>query len=112
MVLSSAWQAWALIAVSGAFEVGFSVAMKHSQGFTRPVYSLLSLICGAVSVWLVATTLQILPVGTAYAVWAGIGAIGTAVVGLLFLGEPASAMRLGSMALVVAGIVGLQLSHH
>lgn len=111
MVLTSTWQAWAVIALSGALEVCFSLAMKLSEGFTRPWYSLLSVLTGACSVWLIASTLQVLPVGTAYAVWAGIGAVGTAVVGMVFLGEPVDAMRLVSMGLVVAGIVGLQLSH-
>lgn len=111
MGLTSTWQAWWVIALSGALEVCFSLAMKFSEGFTRPLYSVLSVLSGAASVWLVASTLQLLPVGTAYAVWAGIGAVGTAVVGMVALGESINAMRLGSMALVVAGIVGLQLSH-
>lgn len=111
MVLTSAWQAWWVIALSGVLEVCFSLAMKFSEGFTRPLYSVLSVLAGAASVWLVASTLQMLPVGTAYAVWAGIGAVGTAVVGMVALGEPTDALRLASMALVVAGIVGLQLSH-
>ncbi len=111
MVIGNAWQAWLVIAVSGLFEVAFSVALKYSDGFTRPLYSLVALAAGAVSVWLVATTLQILPVGTAYAVWAGIGAVGTALVGLVFLGESADPLRLASITLVVVGIVGLQLSH-
>lgn len=111
MVLTSTWQAWWVIALSGALEVCFSIAMKFSEGFTRPLYSVLSLLAGVASVWLVGSTLQVLPVGTAYAVWAGIGAVGTAVVGMAFLGESVDALRLASMALVVAGIVGLQLSH-
>lgn len=111
MVLANTWQAWCVVAVSGLLEVCFSIAMKFSEGFSRPLFSVLSLLAGMASVWLVGITLQLLPVGTAYAVWADIGAVGTAVVGMVFLGESVDALRLVSMALVVAGIVGLQLSH-
>lgn len=111
MVLANTWQAWCVVAVSGLLEVCFSIAMKFSEGFFRPLFSVLSLLAGMASVWLVGITLQLLPMGSAYAVWAGIGAVGTAVVGMVFLGESVDALRLVSMALVVAGIVGLQLSH-
>lgn len=111
MVLTNTWQAWGVIVVSGVLEVCFAIAMKFSEGFTRPLFSVLSLLAATASVWLVGITLQLLPVGTAYAVWAGIGAVGTAVVGMVFLGESADALRLVSMGLVVVGVVGLQLSH-
>lgn len=100
--------AWSLVLVSGVLEVVFSVTMKWSDGYTRPAMSVMSVGAAVLSVWLMSLTLRLLPLGTAYAVWAGIGAAGTAVVGVLWLGEPASLARLACIALIVAGIVGLQ----
>jgi quaternary ammonium compound-resistance protein SugE len=101
--------AWLLILVSGALEIAFSVSMKLSDGYTRLVPSIVSVGAAILSVWLMGLTLKAIPVGTAYAVWAGIGAAGTAVVGMLFFHEPATVARIACMGLVVAGIVGLQL---
>jgi quaternary ammonium compound-resistance protein SugE len=80
-----------------------------AEGYSRPLYSAVSICSAVLSVWLVSTTLKILPIGTAYAVWAGIGAAGTALIGVLWLGEPATLMRFICIGAVVAGIVGLQL---
>ena len=102
--------AWALVIIAGLFETGFALSLKASNGFTRPVPSVLFLVCAAASFTLLATGLRDLPVGSAYAVWTGIGAAGTATVGILFLGESAATLKLLSIVLIVAGVVGLQLT--
>ncbi|WP_342616280.1 multidrug efflux SMR transporter [Rhodoferax sp. GW822-FHT02A01] len=107
--VSSPALAWVVIFFSGSLEIVFSISMKFSDGYSRPFYSAVSVCSAVLSVWLVSTTLEILPIGTAYAVWAGIGAAGTALIGVLWLGEPATLMRFICIGAVVAGIVGLQL---
>ncbi|MGN9809266.1 DMT family transporter [Micromonospora sp. BQ11] len=102
--------AWVLIVIAGLLETGFAVALKASEGFTRWVPSVLFLVFAAGSFTLLSTGLRSLPVGPAYAVWTGIGAVGTAVYGMAFLGESVQTLKLISIALVVAGVVGLQLS--
>ena len=101
--------AWSLLVVAGLLEVGWAVGLKHTAGFTRLLPSLLTLLCMAASLGLLGLALRSLPLGTAYAVWTGIGTIGTAVLGVYLFDEPATAIRLASMALIVAGIVGLKL---
>jgi quaternary ammonium compound-resistance protein SugE len=101
--------AWLIVVMSGVLEVVFSVSMKYSDGYSRPFPSALSICSGILSVWLMSTTLKVLPVGTAYAVWAGIGAVGTVLVGVIWLGEPATMLRFACIGLIVLGIVGLQL---
>ncbi len=103
--------AWVVLFVAGLFEVGWAVSLKHSEGFTRPWPSVAFLASMIASVYLLAVALKSLPLGTAYAVWTGIGAVGTVALGILVLGEPADPKRLFSAALIVAGIVGLKLSH-
>ena len=102
--------AWALLVVAGLFETGFAVTLKLSEGFRRPVPTVAFLVCGGLSFWMLSQALRTLPVGTAYAVWTGIGAVGTAVVGMAAFGDPVTVLRLVSIALVVAGVVGLNLS--
>lgn len=102
--------AWLLLIVAGLFEVGFALALKASAGFTRLVPSLTFLAFGAVSLGLLSLALRDLPVGTAYAVWTGIGAAGTALVGILALNEPATALRVGAIAMIIAGVAGLRLA--
>jgi quaternary ammonium compound-resistance protein SugE len=106
--VSSSKAAWALILLSGLLEVAFAAAMQASNGFTRFIPAALAIAFGGLSVYLMSLTLTVIPIGTAYAVWGGVGAIGTAAMGLLFYGEPASPARLFCIALVIAGIVGLQ----
>lgn len=108
-LVSSAPAAWAVVLVSGALEVVFAAAMNASQGFTRPLPAVVSIGAGVASVYLMSLALAVIPIGTAYAVWAGIGAAGTAILGIVALHEPASFARLACIALVIAGIVGLQL---
>lgn len=102
--------AWVLVVIAGLFETGFAVALKYSDGLSRLWPTVLFVAFAAASFTLLSTGLRSLPVGSAYAVWTGIGAVGTAVFGILVLGESASALKLASIALVVAGVVGLQAS--
>lgn len=106
--ITNSLAAWTVVLASGLLEIVFSVAMKLSDNYTRLAPSALSIVAAIVSVWLMSFTLKILPLGTAYAVWAGIGAAGTALVGLIWFHEPASLSRLLCIGLVIAGIVGLQ----
>jgi len=106
--ITNSFAAWTVVLLSGLLEIVFSVAMKLSDSYTRLIPSALSIIAAIMSVWLMSFTLKILPLGTAYAVWAGIGATGTALVGLIWFHEPASLGRILCIGLVIAGIVGLQ----
>ncbi|NHZ87521.1 quaternary ammonium compound efflux SMR transporter SugE [Massilia sp. CCM 8733] len=101
--------AWIYLFVAGLLEVGWAVGLKYTHGFSRLVPSVLTLTAMAGSVGLLGLALRNLPLGTAYAIWTGIGTVGTAIFGMLVLGEPAGAMRLGCIALIVAGILGLKL---
>ncbi len=101
--------AWLYLFIAGLFEVGWAIGLKYTQGFTRLVPTVLTLASMAVSLGLLGLALKSLPVGTAYAVWTGIGTVGTAILGIVLLGEPATALRLACIALIVAGIVGLKL---
>ena len=96
--------------VAGVLEVAWAIGLKHVQGLERPLVLAATLAAMAASVVLLGLAMRSLPVGTAYAVWVGIGAAGTVVLGILLFDEPATPMRLASLALVVAGIVGLKLS--
>ncbi|WP_309648075.1 multidrug efflux SMR transporter [Nocardioides sp.] len=102
--------AWALIVIAGLLETGFAVALKSSAGFSRLVPSLLFLVFAAGSFTLLSIGLRTLPVGAAYAVWTGIGAAGTASYGIFFLDESSEVWKLVSIGLIVAGVVGLQLT--
>ena len=102
--------AWAYLALAGLFEVGWAIGLKYTDGFTRIVPSVLTLVSMAVSVLLLGLALKTLPVGTGYAVWTGIGTVGTALLGIYLLGEPATATRLACIGLIVAGILGLKLA--
>jgi len=101
--------AWVILFVAGLTEVGWAIGLKYTEGFTRPVPTGLTVACMIVSIGLLGLALKTLPIGTAYAIWTGIGTIGTALLGIYLFGESASAMRLACIALIVAGIVGLKL---
>jgi quaternary ammonium compound-resistance protein SugE len=101
--------AWTVLFLAGLLEIGWAIGLKYTEGFTRLVPSVLTLASMAGSVILLALALKTLPIGTAYAVWTGIGAVGTALLGIVLFGEPAAALRLASIGLIVAGIVGLKL---
>jgi quaternary ammonium compound-resistance protein SugE len=100
---------WIILFFAGLTEVGWAVGLKYTEGFTRLVPSVLTVACMAVSLGLLGLALKTLPIGTAYAVWTGIGTIGTALLGIVLFGESASALRLACIGLIVAGIVGLKL---
>ena len=102
--------AWFFLFVAGLLEIGWAIGLKYTDGFSRlwpTVWTAGSMLA---SIVLLGLALKTLPVGTSYAVWTGIGAVGTAILGIYLLGEPASAMRVGSIALIVAGIIGLKLA--
>ena len=101
--------AWLVLVVAGLLEVGWAIGLKYTEGFTRPLASTLTIGSMIASVGLLSWSLKTLPVGTAYAAWTGIGAVGTALLGMVLFGEPRSAARLVCIALIVAGIVGLKL---
>jgi quaternary ammonium compound-resistance protein SugE len=100
---------WTILVLAGLFEIGWAIGLKYSHGFTRPLPSVITAAAMIVSVVLLALAMRSLPVGTAYAVWTGIGAVGTVALGIVLFGEPASAARLGCVALIVIGIVGLKV---
>ncbi|MFC5387144.1 quaternary ammonium compound efflux SMR transporter SugE [Aquamicrobium segne] len=100
---------WVLLFIAGLFEVGWAIGLKYTDGFTKVTPTILTALSMLVSVVLLGLALKHLPVGTGYAVWTGIGTIGTALLGVILLGEPATAARLGCIALIIAGIAGLKL---
>lgn len=102
--------AWSLLVLAGLFEVGWAIGLKYTDGFTRPWPTVGTVLAMIVSLGLLGLAMKSLPVGTAYAVWVGVGAVGTAILGIVLLGEPANTGRLVSLGLIVAGIVGLKLS--
>lgn len=102
--------AWILLVVAGLLEVGWAIGLKYTEGFTRFWPSTFTLLAMLASVLLLGVAMKSLPVGTSYAVWVGVGAVGTALLGIALFGEPASVGRLVSLALIVAGIVGLKLA--
>ena len=101
-------QGWIYLVASGFIDVAWALSMKKANGFSQPGWTVVSLVLLAAFVYLLTKALQVLPVGTAYSVWTGIGAAGTVIAGILFFSEPATAVRLFFIAVVVAGIVGLK----
>lgn len=101
---------WLLLFIAGLFEIAWAIGLKYTEGFTRLWPSVGTVLAMIVSVWLLGLAMKTLPVGTAYGVWVGVGAVGTVVLGIVLLGEPATVARLVSVGLIVAGIVGLKLS--
>jgi len=101
---------WLILVLAGLFEIGWAIGLKYTDGFTRPWPTLATVAAMAISLALLGIAMKTLPVGSAYAVWVGVGAVGTAILGIVLFGEPANAGRLFSLALIVAGIVGLKLA--
>lgn len=101
---------WIILVIAGLFEIGWAIGLKYTEGFTRLWPSVLTATAMLISVGLLGIAMKGLPVGTAYAVWVGVGAVGTALLGIVLFAEPANAGRLISLMLIVAGIVGLKLS--
>lgn len=101
---------WTLLLLAGLFEMGWAIGLKYTEGFTKFMPSALTLVAMTISVVLLGLAMKHLPVGTAYAVWTGIGTVGTVILGIVLLGESASPMRLICLGLIVAGIAGLKLT--
>lgn len=102
--------AWVLLVVAGLLEVGWAIGLKYTDGFTKPWPSIFTVAAMVISVVMLGIAMKSLPVGTSYAVWVGVGAVGTAILGIILFGEPATSGRLISLGLIVAGIVGLKLA--
>jgi quaternary ammonium compound-resistance protein SugE len=101
---------WLILILAGLLEIGWAIGLKYTDGFTRTVPSILTVAAMIASVTLLSLAMKSLPVGTAYAVWVGVGAVGTAILGMVLFGESAGAARLASLGLIVGGIVCLKLS--
>ena len=106
----SATGAWMALVVAGVLEVVWAIALKYSDGFTKMAPSIVTIVAAAASFWLLAVALRVLPVGTAYAAWTGIGAVGAAVLGMLLFDEPRNAMRIACIVAIVAGVAGLRIA--
>ena len=101
---------WLLLILAGLLEIGWAIGLKYTDGFTRTWTSIGTVAAMILSMVLLGIAMKALPVGTAYAVWVGIGAVGTVILGIVLFGEPADALRLISVGLIIAGIVGLKLA--
>lgn len=104
--------AWILLVVAGLLEVGWAIGLEYSHGFTKPVPTVLTVVLFSISMLLLGKAVQSIPIGTAYAAWTGIGAVGAVILGIILFEEPVTAQRLGFLSLVVVGIVGLNLVGH
>jgi quaternary ammonium compound-resistance protein SugE len=101
---------WIILIVAGLFEVGWAIGLKYTEGFTRLWPTVWTIVAMIISLGLLGIALKALPVGTAYSIWVGVGAVGTVILGIVLLGEAASVTRMISVALIIAGIIGLKLS--
>jgi quaternary ammonium compound-resistance protein SugE len=102
--------AWFILILAGLFETGWAIGLKYTEGFTRLWPTIWTIVAMIISLWLLGIAVNKLPVGTAYSVWVGVGAVGTVVLGIALLGEPANPARLISVGLIIAGIIGLKLA--
>jgi len=102
---------WLILLIAGLLEIGWAVGLKYTDGFTRPLPTALTVLAMVLSMGLLGVAMRDLPAGTAYAVWTGIGAVGTVIAGIILFQESMAVMRLISVALIVSGIIGLKLSH-
>lgn len=101
---------WAILLLAGCFEIAWAIGLKYSDGLTRPGPAVVTIIAMAISLYLLSLALKSIPLGTGYAVWVGVGAIGTAIAGVFLFNEPWSVLKIASLCLVIAGICGLQLT--
>jgi quaternary ammonium compound-resistance protein SugE len=101
---------WIILFFAGLFEVGWAVGLKYTDGFSRPLPTALTVAAMAMSLGLLGLAMKQLPLGTAYAIWTGIGAVGTVIAGIILLGESMAPVRLASVALIIAGLIGLKIS--
>lgn len=102
---------WIILFVAGLFEVGWAVGLKYTEGFTRPIPTILTILAIITSMGLLGLAMRNLPLGTAYAIWTGVGAVGTVIVGIVLFGESMAPVRLLSVVLILCGLVGLKMSH-
>ena len=102
--------AWVILVVAGLFEVGWAIGLKYTAGFTRLWPTLWTALSMIISLWLLGIAMKALPVGTAYSIWVGVGAVGTVILGIVLFEEPASVARMVSVGLIIAGIIGLKLA--
>ncbi|MBX9759807.1 MAG: quaternary ammonium compound efflux SMR transporter SugE [Beijerinckiaceae bacterium] len=102
--------AWIYLLLAGLFEIVWAIGLKYADGFTKPAPTAITIAAMVVSMALLGLAARDLPIGTAYAVWTGIGAVGAAILGIILFAEPASALRIGSIGLIVAGVIGLKLA--
>ena len=102
--------AWVILVAAGMFEVGWAIGLKYTEGFTRLWPTLGTIFAIIISLWLLGIAMKSLPVGTAYSIWVGVGAVGTVILGIVLFDEPANAARLASVALIIAGVIGLKLA--
>lgn len=101
---------WLILVLAGLFEIGWAIGLKYSDGFTRLWPSIGTVAAMAVSLGLLGIAMRSLPVGTAYAIWVGVGAVGTVILGIMLFDEPLNALRIGSVTLIIAGLAGLKLA--
>ena len=101
---------WIILFCAGLFEVGWAVGLKYTDGFTRPLPTVLTIAAMAISLGLLGLAMKELPLGTAYAIWTGVGAVGTVIAGVILFGESMALVRLVSVALIIAGLIGLKVS--
>ncbi|MGE8410460.1 MAG: quaternary ammonium compound efflux SMR transporter SugE [Pseudomonas sp.] len=101
---------WIILFFAGLFEVGWAVGLKYTDGFSRPLPTVLTIAAMAISLGLLGLAMKELPLGTAYAIWTGVGAVGTVIAGIILFGESMALVRLLSVALIIAGLVGLKVS--
>ena len=101
--------AWIYLVIAGLFECGWAIGLKYTEGFSRMIPSILTVAAMTISFWLLSTAMKTIPVGTAYAVWTGIGAVGVAVMGMILFGESRDVFRIISLLMIVSGIIGLKL---
>ncbi len=102
--------AWIYLSIAGVLEIVWAIGLKYTEGFTRPLASTVTIAAMAASMWCLALALKEIPIGTGYAVWVGIGAVGTAILGIVLFGESAAWPRLACIALILAGIIGLKFA--
>ena len=100
---------WLILFIAGLFETMWAVGLKYTEGFSRPLPTAFTLVAMAISFWLLSMAMRTLPVGTAYAVWTGIGAVGAVILGIVLFNEPVTLARIGCVGLIVAGLVGLKV---
>ncbi|MBU2098400.1 MAG: quaternary ammonium compound efflux SMR transporter SugE [Gammaproteobacteria bacterium] len=102
--------AWLILCIAGLFEVGWAVGLKYTEGFTRLWPTVWTVSAMVISLWLLGIAMKSLPVGTAYSIWVGVGAVGTVILGIVLLGESVNALRIASLLLIITGVIGLKLA--